>query len=145
MKKSKGLYSLFKTDQVMETDGIILDYGSTRLRIARAGGANSKFQKVLAAVTKPYKRILESLSEEQSAGLLMEAYAKAVVLSWEVQNDDGEFVSGIESESGEIIPDTIENRIATFHALRDFWKNVVEAASDAALFKEQLDEAIAKN
>src|SRR3546814_8248505 len=53
-------YELFGTDTKSEKDGIILDFGEFWLRIARAGGANKKFGRVLDAKMQPHRRAMQS-------------------------------------------------------------------------------------
>ena len=37
------MFDQFETDPVLESEGIWIDYGAFRVKIARAGGANKKY------------------------------------------------------------------------------------------------------
>jgi hypothetical protein len=66
-----SLEKLFKTNKKMEREGILIDYGpnedlpgdpppSIRFRVARSGGSNVAYSKVLERITKPWKRALQN-------------------------------------------------------------------------------------
>lgn len=141
-----SMYDSFKTDPVLETDGVIIDYGSFRVTIARAGGANKKFAKILDAKSKPYKRAIqtETLDTERGNDIVREAYAEAVILNWETKKDD-KFVQGIESPDGGVMPFNKDNVLATFKALPDLFLDLQEQANKVAIFRKAIQETEAKN
>lgn len=141
-----GLYKLFSTDKNLEKGGIELDYGDLKITIARAGGANKRFARLLEAKTKPYKRAIqtETLDPERALGLMREVFAESVVLNWETKVD-GKFKKGIENKKGELIPFNVENVIKTFENLPDLFTDIQEQAQKAALFREDIREEDAKN
>lgn len=91
-----SLYKLFKTDEKSEQEGITVEYmveadqPPVRIRIARAGGSNSRYARVFEAKVKPYRRQLAAgtLDEQTSRRLYAEVYADSVVLGWENLTDD---------------------------------------------------------
>lgn len=148
-----GMYDQFKTDGNLETSGIVIDYGDFRVTIARAGGANKRFEKTLEQKTKAYKRAIatETLSNDKSKAILREVYAEAVVLKWEVRKPakkDGEqdtWDLGIEGPSGDVLPYSTDNVIATFKALPDLFSDLMEQAQKVSLFRAAVLEAEAGN
>lgn len=149
-----GMYDQFKTDASLEAEGIWLDYGPFRVRVARAGGGNKKFEKLMAAKVAPYKRAIatETLSDEISNKVLMEAYAEAVIIAWEVRDEqadvsggESQWVSGIEAEDGHVMPFNPENVIKTLKALPDLYIDIRAQASKAALFLRSIRENDSKN
>ena len=88
-KQRKGGYGSFRSDIDAEQEGVVLDYGPFRVTIARAGGSNKAYERVLEALTKPYRRAiqLETLDAKVSEKIMKEAMAKAVILNWEVLVD----------------------------------------------------------
>ncbi|MEE8518136.1 MAG: hypothetical protein V3S98_03310, partial [Dehalococcoidia bacterium] len=92
-----GMYKAFKTDDLLETKGVEIDYGTHRVTIARAGGANKKYARVLEQKTKPYRRAIatETMDDARAMELLQETYAEAIILNWETKVGD-KFVVGIE-------------------------------------------------
>lgn len=135
-----SMYGLFKTNTDAEQTGVIIDYGTFRVTIARAGGANKRYSKVLETKTRPYRRALETdtMSEERGIGILHEVYAETVVLNWEVQTDTvkNTWKQGIESPTGDILPYTTENVIKTFGMLPDLFLDIQAQAQKIAMFRE---------
>jgi hypothetical protein len=132
-----GPYALFATDASLEQAGILLDYGSFRLRIARAGGGNRKFAQVLEARLKPHRRQIqtETLADELATRLIVEAYAEAVILGWD----------GVAGPDGAPLPFTRENAVKLMLDLPDLFRDVQEQATKAALFRAAADQDAEKN
>jgi hypothetical protein len=142
-----SMYQQFQTDTQAERKGIVLDYGDFRVTIARAGGANKRFQKTLEARTRHLKRLIQTdnLDNEQAEPIVREVYADTVVLDWELQQPDGSWTQGIEGPEGEVLPVTKENILATFNNLPDLFADIKEQALKASLFRVALKEQAAKN
>lgn len=148
-----SLYSQFQTDKNVEKEGVVLEYGKTKdgrtisLRIARAGGANTRYSKLLEAATKPYRRQLqnETMDNEVAEALTKKVYAQAVVLGWENVEfpvlDKGGKMTG-EFEEAEF---TVDNCVKLFNDLPDLWLDIQQQAARAALFRQDILEADAKN
>ena len=133
-----SLYSLFKTDKSLEVKGIDLQYGDgIIITIARAGGANPIYARVVEAKTKPYRRQIQSetISRELSEQLTREIYAEAIVLGW----------SGVTDENGKAMEFTKENAVKLFKDLPDLFEDVKEQAGKAALFRNDILTADSKN
>lgn len=130
------MYKQFKTDNNLEASGIDLDYGDFVVTVARAGGTNRKFAKVMESKTKPYRRLIqtETMSDDIGENILREVYASAVVLDWKTKVD-GEFKQGIEGPDGDLLPFTKENIIATFKNLPDLFTDIREQSAKIALFR----------
>ena len=143
-----NMYDLFRSDANAEKEGIALDYGEFRVTIARAGGANKRYAKLLNLMAKPYQRLiqLDQLDNEKALDILKEVYADCVVKNWEVKSEDGEWVTGIESpDGGGLLEVTKTNVLATFMALPDLFADVREQAEKGALFRSALREEASGN
>ncbi len=138
-----SLYNQFKTDPELEKNGLWLEYGPNskkqeqRIRIARAGGANSQFQKRMEALTKPYRRQIQTeiIGNDVVQRLMRQAYAETVVLGWE----------NIEGPDGADMPFTVENCVQLFTDLPDLFTDVQEQAQKAVLFRAEVREADSGN
>lgn len=138
-----SLYSQFKTDKSIEKEGIVLNYGKNskgkdiEIRIARAGGANVQYAKLLEAKTKPYRRQIqnETLENEVAEKITQEVYARTVVLGW----------NGVEDESGNEMLFSFENCMKLFADLPDLWSDIQQQSQRSALFRAELLEQDAKN
>ena len=142
-----SMYEAFRSDADAEKNGIILDYGTFRVTIARAGGANKKYQRTLEALSRPYRRAIqmEQMSDEQARELLKVVYARTIVRNWEVKVDKEKWEVGIESPDGETIPFNEENILLTFSNLPDLFADIMDQAGKAALFRASLREQAAGN
>jgi hypothetical protein len=142
-----GLYKTFKTDDELEKKGVVLNYGDAKIRIARAGGSNDRYQKTLEALTKPYRRAIqtETLDNDTSREILRQVYARAVILDWQTKGADGEFAKGIEGADGTLLEVNVENIVKTFKALPDLFTDVIAQANQVSLFRSGDLEADAGN
>lgn len=140
-----SLYKTFKTSGDLEKTGIYLQYGFVdddperpiRILIARAGGSNTKFARILEAKTKPYRRAIqtETMDPKMADNIFREVYAESVVLGWDNVSD----VDGV------ALPFSKENVVKVFTDLPDLYADVREQANKAALFREAVLEEDAKN
>ena len=138
-----SLYKQFATDKNVERDGVVLSYGKNsknkdiNIRIARAGGANIRYTKLLEAAIKPYRRQLqnETMDNGVAEDITMRVYAQSVVGGWE----------GVEDENGNDMEFTVENCMKLFKDLPDLWADIQSQATRAALFRQDILEADAKN
>ncbi len=138
-----SFYKQFETDRVVEKTGIVLDYGVNskkqpfQIRIARAGGANERYSKLLELRTKPYRRQIqnETLDNAVAEKITKEVYAQTVVLGW----------NGVEDRDGNDMPFTQENCVKLFTDLPDLWSDVQSQSTRASLFRAEILEADAKN
>lgn len=144
---------IFKTDDRLETKGIVIEYGTaTRIRIARAGGANKKFARLLEQRTKHLRRALAvgaGVENEQALAILIGVYADSVVLNWEENvgtPDEPNWKQGISpedvgQEGTDLVPFTPENVANAFRFQKDLFIDIQAQASSHALFKEEVDQA----
>ena len=143
-----SIYKQFKTDQKLEKEGVEFDYGDFKIILARAGGANKRFARLLEQKTKPYKRAIqtETMDNEKALDLLREVYAEAVVLGWATKVKD-KWVDGIEDPENpeKTIPATPENILKVLRDLPEIFGEIQEMASKAALYRETVREDDAKN
>lgn len=130
-----NVYEMFETDKATEEKGVVIDYGEFQIRVARSGGANQKYNKLLEVLTKPHRKAIqtESISPEIVKKIMIEAHAKTVVLDWE----------NVKDRDGELIPFTVENCIKLFEDLPDLFADVQEQSAKTGMFrKDALEEAV---
>lgn len=137
-------YGLFGTDKDLEKNGIILDYGHFWLRVARAGGANQRYTKLVNHKFKPHRRAIqtETLSDKVAEKLVVEAYAEAVVLGGGSKKFGDGFIPDVNGDSMAVDYDGV---IKLFTDLPDLFADVKEQTQRVALFRKQVQEADAKN
>lgn len=143
-------YKSFRSDTQAEVEGKVIDYGDFRVTIARAGGNNKAYNRLLETLSKPYRRAiqLENLSDAISDKIMKEATAKAVVLNWEVSETDAKtgnvsWRQGIEDpDTGAILPFDAENVMKVFShpEVQDLYHDIRSSAAKASLFLQTARE-----
>lgn len=150
-----GLYESMQTSDRLEKTGIWLDLNHTRIRLARAGGKNTKFVVAAEKIAREHKRALDLMGEEQGRKLFSKLYAEVVVLDWLTRaedgdlDEDGEAVTdpnyagtrwkrGISRPGGTVVEFNVENVLQTFKDLPDLLRIVKETAEDSSLYRQEL-------
>lgn len=120
-------YAQFGTDKEAEKVGIVLDYGDYRIRVARAGGANAKFQELFRDRMRPHWRKQQNgtLSEELANDILIGCFVDAVVLGWE----------DVVDLAGNPIPFNRNNAIKLFTEVPELFRDVREQSADYHNFR----------
>lgn len=135
---ASSIYSKFRTDSALEAqDGIELNYGDeVAIKIHRAGGANQKYAKALRAKLANNRRALdEQLSEESARRNLAEIYADSILIGWR----------GITDEDGKALEFNRANVVKVLCDLPELFRDIQDAANNAALFRRAQQEQDAKN
>lgn len=142
-----SLRKAFKTSPKLETEGVFFEVGNTRVRLARAGGANQRYNARLADYATKNQRALNTgaLKNDAVMAALIEIYADTVVVSWETdvnyESSNGgnpNWKSGIDDGNGGIVPATRENIIAVFKELPDFFIECKNFAENLQYYREEL-------
>lgn len=130
-------YKAFRTSEQLERDGVFLDFGDFRIRIARAGGHNSAYTSRLAAAFRPYRRQIQTdtLGEAKAEEILLNVFADTVVKGWE----------GVTDEHGNPIEFSRGAVVKLFDDLPDLYRIVREEADKLANFRAEEVEDAAKN
>ena len=143
-----SMYDQLQTDPSLETKGVEIDYGSFRVTLARAGGANKKYEKLLDIRSKPHRRAMktETMDNDVALGIMREVYADAIILHWETKNSKGEWDVGIEAKpkkSGDplkMVPFNRDNSVQAMIDLPELLTWFKEDAEKLALYLVQHQE-----
>ena len=143
-------YKMFATDKTTEQEGILINYGSFRFRVARSGGSNHKFRRLLQAKLKPYRHQLdnETMDDKVSEALMREAFAEAVVLGWETKvGEEGSerWEPWLEGPDGSHMEYSVENCVKVLTDLPDLFKDLQQVSGKVALFRKAEEEDDVKN
>lgn len=133
-----GLYDLFKMDENIEKTGIVLEYGfdknskPIRIRVARAGGSNTRFDKLLEQRLKPYRRQIQTDTMDRALleDIMMNVFAETVILGWE----------NVDDKDGNVIPFSKENCIKLFKDLPDLYRDIQEQSTKVALYRAEIKD-----
>lgn len=147
----KSLRKAMKTSAKLEVEGIEYELANTRVRLARAGGQNVKFNAAMSAAIEKHKRAidLKILNDDKALAVLAEIYAEFIVLKWETNVGDEnreDWREGIEQEdSDDLLPVTHENVVQYFKDLPDFLLDCKRVAEDAQYYLQARVAHIAGN
>jgi hypothetical protein len=146
-KRFTNPYEMFETDKSREADGIVLNYSDVFwLKVARAGGSNDHYKRVLTEKLKPFRRAIQTdtIDEAASSRIMREAAAEGLVLNW----GTGIYPNGagtIPGRDGKPMAFNIPNVVQLFIDLPDLFSDVYEQANKASLFRAAEMEADAGN
>jgi hypothetical protein len=132
---------MFKTDLSAERQGVWLQYAATvEIKIARAGGANKAFVKLVQRLAKPHRRSIQlgTMDEKLLESLFMEAYAKTILLDWKGVTKD--IITDNDADAEEELPFNVENATAVLKALPDLFVDIQKASDDISLFRAEILE-----
>lgn len=145
--KAPSIFDMFETDESVETMGVLLRYGPTiRVLVARAGGSNKAFEKVVKNLTKPYRQLLKAVQAGSASDddakvledLMQQAYAQTVVRGWE----------GIQlKKDGPMVECTPENVLTIFKTIPQLWIDIRDFASNYLNYLANVEDTaeVAKN
>lgn len=146
-----SMYSQLETDKALETRGVEVNYGSFRVTLARAGGANKKYEKILNARSKPHQRAMkvDMMDGDMAIEIMREVYADAIILHWEAQDAKGDWVVGIEAKPKKssakivIVPFNRENVVQAMVDLPELLLWFKEDAEKLSLYLvKELEDAV---
>ena len=132
-----SIYAQYETNAELERKGIVLQIGEAKFRVARAGGANTKFNKRTEALCRPYRRQIETgtLDQKTLQSLTMEAIVDTVLLGWE----------NVYDREGKPIKFSKASAKNLFEELPDLYLEIVNGCTNYANFRQDLVEHDAKN
>lgn len=141
------MYKEFKTDIKAESEGVILDYGTFRVRIGRMGGSNTKYLAAVARASQPHRHAIQAgtIAPDTAEKMMLGIMASSVILGWESQNNDGEFVPGVYLPDGQIEPYSQDAVTRALRDLPELYKDIRTQAQNVNLFLEHIREVDAKN
>lgn len=157
-----GLYEKMKTSPRLETEGIWLQIDDTRIKLARAGGKNTKFVTAAEKIAREHKRSLDLMNEEQGRKLFAKLYAEIIVLDWLTKSEDGDldedgnpasedlpkserWLRGISGPEAKVVDFNVQNVLKTFDDIPDLLRLIKETAEDASLFRQSILKEVEGN
>ena len=147
-----SLFSEFKTDPKREQEGVPFLYPGPdgkplfRVKLARSGGRNKKYDQVRERVTEPYRR-MKKLTDEVREEIALTVFAEAIIVpnTWETYDrEQQKFVPGIETADG-IKPATTEEIISVMSQLPDLYAVLVGESMNMSNYLDVALEQDSKN
>lgn len=143
-----SMYAAHATDNKLEKSGVWVDYGDFRVKIAKAGGANRKYNQLVERAIKPHRRAIQAgtMTEERARPILVDVFAQTIVLGWETWDEKADkFVPGIEQPDGSIGEYSLENVKKVFNDLPAVFNMVKEDSTADDIFKAEVRKEEAGN
>ncbi|AVI05135.1 putative structural protein [Vibrio phage VP06] len=148
MTKKTSPFAMFRTSTNDEVNGVYVNYGSFRVLVAYAGGANTAFNRLLQKLGKPYLKLIKSgnLPEEVTKEIDEKLYSQTIVKGFQVDEsevgaDEPKWVTGIPTEEGDVVEFNEENLIKLFRELPHLFEDIKAFAQDMSNFKPDLEVA----
>lgn len=154
-----SMYKQLKTDPSLEKKGVEVNYGTFRVTLARAGGANKTYERLLEVRTQPHRRAMktETMDNVVALDIMRGIYADSIILHWESKNTEGDWEVGVEAPPPmvdgvpnmdapiEILPYNRENVVGAMETLPELLMWFQEDANKLALYRVQYLEEDSKN
>lgn len=143
-----NVYAMFDMDKNAEKDGFWKEFSNFRIKIARLGGKNTKYNKALVDVGKKYqKQNIKDITDDEQDTISAELIAKAFVTGWEVKDDDGNWVPNtIHSyPSGEVVDFNVDNVINVLTNLPELSKEIENVADNKRFYTKEYQKEVVKN
>jgi len=145
-----SLSKQFATDTAKEVEGVVIQFGQNDdgsvpgFHISRMSKANTRYTRALEAATRPYRRQIEmgTLANDVAERVFMGVFVDTVLKGWE--NVELADVTGNENDTG-FAPFNRANALSLFGRLPELYDDLQNQAKSAAMFKEEAQEAEAKN
>lgn len=147
-----GSYDNLKTNPALEQKGVWVEYGELKVLLARAGGVNQHYAKVMDRKIKPIRRAMDlgQVTTETSIRIVREVFAETIILGWKVRDpkDPTKWINGVEDpDTGEILKPNRESyeKVLAHEDLHDLFQFIQQDAAGQALYLRDIRAAEAKN
>lgn len=138
-----SLFKQFKMDPKKQDEGVLVQYGENPdktlpgFRLLRQNASNQRYAKTLERETNPYRRMISlgTLDTKTAERVFMRVFCLSVLIGWEHVYD----------ATGALIPFNFDNAMKLFQELPDLYDDLVIQSQKASLFRQDTDEADAKN
>lgn len=136
-KKIISAYALYASDAKAEQAGTWVPVGPFKFKLARAGGANERFQKEAAKRFKPFQAAIsnDTMPKEMAEDLVIEIFVDTIVLDW----------ADVGDRDGVAIPFSKDAARKLFRDLPNLFEDLQKEAVKAGNFRKENLEAAAGN
>lgn len=153
-----GTYAAYQTDEKLEREGAVVDLGERgAFLIARAGGKNTKYTKLVRKLMRPHKReaLALTLDIDIADRIAIDAFSQMIVLGWFKKGDpfpstdpDAEPVLceyDVTGPNGYPLPFSPANAKKLLTDLPDLFADLRSFADDATTYQREVLEAEGKS
>lgn len=144
----KNAFEIFGTEEVLEVDGVWMDFGSFRALIARSGGKNTLYGKTLTKeVQKLGKATFDAVSESEGDEIITKVFANTVIKDHEVKDENDKWKKGIYiKKDGEVkvVPFTSKNMQICLQQLPEYFKELQRFSDNFTTFQKEVEKKSVK-
>lgn len=141
-----ALRKMFETDTVVERDGVWIEYApGIEVRVARAGGSNKHFTKVMQRLAKPHRRAIQtdSVDEDILKNIFIKTYAQAIIIDWRGFTKD--LITHDDADAEEALDFNRDNVEAVLLAQPNLCTDIQKASDTISYFRAEINEADSGN
>lgn len=125
-------YDMFETVADAEAQGIWIEIGAMRFKLARTGGANEAFMKTASKRLKPFQNALEQMPRKQQDTLAIGIFVDTVLMDWENVAGRDKVLIPYSKEAAKALLLDLPNLFAALQAEANSMANFTKANLDAA-------------
>lgn len=132
-----SLYTAYKTDKTAEANGVWYEDSGARFKLARMGGANTRYQRALTAAMKPHMREIQLgvLDESTIEPITKRVFLDTILLGWE----------GVTDEAEQPLEFNRDNAVKLFDDLPDLYARLRDQAGSYANYRAATLQDASKN
>lgn len=150
MSTTSNPFDMFETDDSLETQGIVVDYGQFWFKIGRIDVPNTPFSTFMTEKMRPYTRAIQlgEMDNKIAEEILREGFAKYLTFGWGSKvHGDGVMVGRPDPKTKEParIEFTPENVIDLYKQLPKIFQDLLEQSKDFTNFRKAKVEVDAGN
>lgn len=141
-----ALRKMFETDTAVEREGIWIEYApDVEVRVARAGGSNKHFAKVMQRLAKPHRRAIQtdSVDEDVLKNIFIKAYAAAIITGWKGFTKD--LITHDDADAETLLDFNKDNVEAVLRAQPNLFQDIQKASDTISYFRAEINEEDSKN
>ncbi len=141
-----ALRKMFETDTAVERDGVWVEYApGVEVRIARAGGSNKHFAKVMERLAKPHRRAIQtdSVDADVLRDIFIKAYAQAIIVDWKGFTKD--LITHDDADAEEELTLNKDNVEAVLRAQPNLFTDIQKASDTISMYRAEINEADSGN
>ena len=141
-----ALRKMFETDTKAEREGVVVEYApDVEVRVARAGGSNKHFAKVMQRLAKPHRRAIQtdSVDVDVLRNIFIKAYAQAIIVDWKGFTKD--LITRDDADADTVLEFNTDNVEAVLRAQPNLFEDIQKASDTISYFRAEVNEADSKN
>lgn len=143
-------FEVFGTNDDLEKEGVWQNFGTFRVRLARAGGANKRFARLIEAKTKPFLRAIktDTLDMDTQLRITREVFAETVVTGWQCNkgtDKEPKWEDVVEVAPGQFEAFSPASVLKALVALPNLFTDIQQQANSFANYRDEVRAVNAGN